>query len=299
MARNRTAFLLAILAGAPAALRAKYAGPDACADCHTQEFQDWKPSVHARAYVSDVFQKSWKENGSNVACLKCHTTGWKPGTAAYAHEGVTCESCHGAMAEGHPADRMPIPGGSDMCRDCHKKSHGEWKLSKHGQKNIRCFDCHKVHGQGLRLGGGDALCGSCHAAKLKDFAHATHHQEGLSCNTCHFPKSSAGPDAIMGTGAPGHNLSVGPQVCDRCHEETVHKSGRLADLRSRMSQTEKHMAVAGVTSVFELNEKAKDLEWKLERARSNAWLVALLGLLAGLGLGWVAAWYAFRPGAKK
>jgi hypothetical protein len=295
---GKNSFWAVFLIGAAVGARAQFAGPSTCAECHPQEFQDWKPSIHARAYVSETFQKSWKENGSKPECLKCHTTGWTAGNK-FAHEGVTCESCHGAMAEAHPGDKMPIPVSSDMCRSCHKSSHTEWKLSKHAQKNIRCFDCHKAHGQGLRAGGGDALCGSCHATKLKDFAHATHHQAGLKCNTCHFPASAQGPDAIMGTGAPGHNLSVGAQVCSRCHEETVHKSAQLTELRERVSETQKHMAVAGVTNVFDLNEKVKDLEWRLDRARTSAWLVALLGLLAGLALGWLAGWVALRGRSKK
>ena len=279
--------------------RAGYSGPNACSACHSQEYLEWKPSLHAGAYASAVFQKSWKLNGAKAECLACHTTGWKKGTKDFNHEGVSCESCHGPMAESHPAVKMPIPVSSDMCRTCHKSTHGEWTLSPHGQKNIRCFDCHKAHGQGLRLGGGDALCGSCHATKMKDFAHATHHQEGLTCTTCHFPSSPAGPDAIMGTGAPGHNLSVGPQVCARCHEEAVHKSSHLVELQDRFSETQKHMAVAGVKNVFELNEKNKDLEWRLDRARSSGWLVAVLGLMAGLGFGWTAAWLALRKRSRK
>jgi hypothetical protein len=92
----------------------------------------------------------------------------------------------------------------------------------------------------------------------------------------------------MGTGAPGHNLSVGPQVCARCHEEPSIKAVTWWTCEERFSETQKHMAVAGVTSVFDLNEKNKDLEWRLDRARTSAWLVAILGLLAGLGLGWLA-----------
>jgi hypothetical protein len=291
-------FILLVFFAGP--LWGEFAGPETCAGCHTQEYEDWKPSLHAKAYTSLTFQKSWKENGSTPECLKCHTTGWQAGKKKFAHEGVSCESCHGKMAEAHPADKMPIPVSSDMCITCHKTTHGEWKLSGHGQKNIRCFDCHKAHGQGLRVGGGDALCGSCHVEKLKDFAHATHRQEGLRCNTCHFPTSPEGSDSIMGTGAPGHSLSVGPQVCGRCHEESVHKSSQLVDIRKKFSETQKHMAVAGVTNVFDLNEKVKDLEWRLERAGSSGWLVAVLGLLAGLGLGWLAAWYAFhKPSHKK
>ncbi len=278
---------------------AKTAGPSACGECHAQEFQEWTPSLHAQAYTSPVFQKSWKEHGSKPDCLQCHTTGWKEGSASFAHGGVTCESCHGSMADNHPAAKMPIPVSSDMCRSCHVSTHAEWKLSAHGQKNIRCFDCHNAHGKGLRLDGGENLCGSCHTEKQQGFAHATHHKNGLRCNTCHFPRSAEGPDAIMGTGAPGHNLAVGPDVCARCHEETVHKSSRMADLRAKVSETQKHMAVAGIDNVFDLNEKAKELQWKLDRARSGAWLTGVLGLLAGLGVGWLGAWLAFRRHSRK
>ncbi|MBL0057551.1 MAG: hypothetical protein IPP35_00100 [Elusimicrobia bacterium] len=285
--------LAAGLLGLGVPVGASFSGPETCAACHPQEYDEWKPSVHAAAYAAPGFQKAWKQNGSKPSCLACHSTGAKGG--AFAFPGVTCESCHGAMAEGHPGDKMPMPVSSDMCRTCHKKSYDEWKLSRHGQKNIRCFDCHKVHAQGLRVGGGDALCGSCHAAKMIDFAHATHHQEGLRCWTCHFPASSAGADALMGTGAPAHNLSVGAEVCARCHEDTVHKSARLTDLRRQVSENQKEMTVAGVKSVFDLNEHARDLQWRLDRARQSLWLVAILGFLAGAGLGWLAAWIALRP----
>lgn len=118
------------------------------------------------------------------------------------------------------------------------------RLHPHGMETQRpwpkkhpLFRLPQRHGKGLRLGGGENLCGSCHTEKQQGFAHATHHNNGLRCNTCHFPQSAAGPDAIMGTGAPGHNFAVGPHVCARCHEETVHKSSRLSDLRARVSET--------------------------------------------------------------
>ncbi len=284
--------LLAGFGFLPASLRA-FAGPSACADCHAQEHADWNGSVHAKAF-NERFQKAWKEHGAKPACLSCHTTGHKAGTERYAHAGVTCESCHGPMADGHPAEKMPLPVSSEMCAACHKRTHQEWRVSRHGQKNIRCFDCHKAHGQGLRAGGGEALCGSCHPGRLKDFAHATHHVEGLTCTSCHMPAFTPGPEAIQGTGAPGHSLSVGAEVCARCHEETVHKSTHLNDLRQEVSAFQKELALSGSKSVFDLNEKVKDLEWRLDQASHNLWLVALLGLLAGLGVGWLLAYYLLR-----
>jgi hypothetical protein len=269
----------------------EFAGPETCANCHAQEYADWRGSVHSRA-LSDHFKKIWKEMGSKSACLRCHVTGLQAHSGHYAYAGVTCESCHGAMAPGHPAEsKMPIPVSSEMCKSCHQKTFKEWAISKHGQKNIRCFDCHNVHKQGLRAGGGDALCGSCHPGRLKDFAHATHKTEGLHCATCHMPASADRMDAIEGTGAAGHSLAVGAEVCARCHEETVHKSSRIQSLREEVSGFEHQVALSGGKNVFELQEQIKNLNWELSRARYSTWLVAILGLLAGIGLGWLACWY--------
>jgi hypothetical protein len=269
----------------------EFAGPETCAACHAQEYADWRGSVHSQA-LSPHFKKIWKESGSKASCLACHVTGLEKGTSHYAFAGVTCESCHGAMAAGHPGEaKMPIPLSSEMCKSCHQKTFKEWAISRHGQKNIRCFDCHNVHKQGLRAGGGDALCGSCHPGRLKDFAHATHKTEGLHCATCHMPASADRADAMEGTGAAGHSLAVGAEVCARCHEETVHKSSRIQSLREEVSQFQHQVAISGGKTAFDLQEENKNLEWQLKRAQASGWLSAILGLLAGLGLGWLACWY--------
>lgn len=277
----------------PTPAQAAFSGPDACAPCHAEEHAEWKGSVHSRAFKGK-FKAAWEADGAKARCLECHTTGHVPGSAKHAFPGVTCESCHGAMSSGHPGDaKMPIPVSPAMCQGCHKQTYKEWKLSKHGAKNIRCFDCHKVHGQGLRAGGKEGLCGACHPGRLKDFAHATHHVEGLTCMTCHMPVSARAGN-IEGTGAAGHTLSVGTEVCVRCHEGTVHQSSKLPVLRGEVSDYRKQLTIAGVRDVFELKEQADDLKWRLDRSRQSLWLVATLGLVAGLALGWLSSWYLWR-----
>lgn len=295
MARVAAAAVIGLILFSMNARAVEYAGADICAACHADIFAEWKGSLHARAFSSEKFQRLWKENHKKPQCLECHTTGHAAGTNKYQHAGVTCESCHGAMSEGHPGDaKMPIPISSEMCKSCHDKTYKEWKISRHGKKNIRCFDCHKVHGQGLRVGGGEKLCGSCHTERLKDFAHSTHHTEGLECNTCHMPLYPAQKDAIEGTGAAGHALSVGADVCSRCHEEMVHKSANLPDLRGKVTEMNQQMSLAGVESVFDLNEKVSELQWRLNRARQSIWIVAVIAVLAGLSLGWLGGWYLLR-----
>ncbi len=279
---------------------AEYVGADTCSACHSDIYESWKSSIHAKAYDNEAFQKIWAENKKNPACLACHTTGHQAGTDKFFAAGVSCESCHGAMTEGHPdTAKMAIPVASEMCQSCHKKTYQEWKMSPHGAKNIRCFDCHNVHSQGLRAGGGDNLCGSCHANRLTDFAHSTHHLEGLKCETCHMPMYKSHDTAIEGTGAAGHTLSVGVEVCSRCHEDNVHKSSNIPQLREKVTEINQQMSVAGVENVFDLNEKVKDLDWHLARANQSVWVVAVLALLCGLTLGWLGGWYLYARRQKK
>lgn len=286
-------FLLLLVS--PSAARAgEYAGADTCGACHSDIYDTWKSSIHANAYTSPSFKKAWEENGKKPECLDCHTTGHKAGTLEFEHQGITCESCHGKMDEGHPdTAKMPIPVSSEMCESCHKKTYQEWKISKHGQKGIRCFDCHNVHAQGLRAGGGDSLCGSCHQSRLTDFAHSTHHLEGLNCSTCHMPMYQPRGMSIEGTGAAGHSLSVGAEVCSRCHEDTVHKGAQLPHLRDKVTEINQQMTVAGVDNIFDLNEKVKDREWRLARAQQGMWVAAVLFLMIGLLVGWLGGWYLY------
>jgi hypothetical protein len=278
----------------PGFAHSEYAGPDTCADCHSDIYENWKVSIHAKAYTNDFFQKSWKENDQKPACLDCHTTGHNKDTLTFIHNGVSCESCHGAMSQGHPdSAKMSVPISSEMCQSCHQKTYKEWKMSKHGGKNIRCFDCHNVHSQGLRAGGGDTLCGSCHSNRLTDFAHSTHHSEGLHCSTCHMPAYKSHETNIEGTGAAGHTLFVGGEVCSRCHEDTVHKSAMLPQLREKVTEINQEMSVAGVSNVFDLNEKVKELQWHLARSRQSLWVAAVLFFLIGLSLGWLGGWYLY------
>lgn len=264
-----------------------FAGPQACAECHADEYAAWKGSVHARA-LSDKFTTIWKSGGEKPLCLECHTTGHDNGRRTYQHAGVTCESCHGKKAEGHPGDaKMPIPMSSQMCQSCHRKTFQEWQLSRHGQKGIRCFDCHNVHAQGLRAGGGDALCGSCHPGRLKDFAHATHHLKGLKCATCHYPRYPGSENAIEGTGAGGHSMFVGAEVCARCHEEMVHKSHKIPTLTG---QVDALSAQTSLSLIGVLKAQIQQFETKLQIARGRAYKYGLVILALGIAVGvWAAA----------
>lgn len=274
---------------------ADYEGPKRCRMCHKEAHEQWVNSPHAMAYEDTDFQEIWQKSGSEFSCLACHATGADMETGTFAFPGVTCESCHGIMDKGHSKKdaEMPLPVTSEVCRDCHKQTFQEWKMSKHGQSEIRCFDCHGVHAQSLRSDGGDQFCGACHSQRLEDFAHATHQLEGLHCNTCHMPVSVE-PDVIEGAGAAAHTLFVGAEICSRCHADMVHSSAQLPEMREELFEATKGEYLTGGKNAVELYEEVTNLNWMLNSARKKLWTVSVLGLVVGLALGWMFGWFFFE-----
>jgi hypothetical protein len=273
-------------AAAAAGKTQAYSGADTCAGCHAAEYEQWQSSKHAGAF-SATFTRFWEEAHKHPDCLACHTTGFNKADATYAFKGISCESCHGALEPKHPdGAKMPLPVDVSACKECHQRTFREWQLSGHAKANIRCFDCHEVHRQGLRQKDVEQHCGACHAERLQDFAHATHHLQGLTCTTCHMPQS---PDAgvIAGTATPPHSFFVGAQTCAACHEEMVHKSHKISTLAQEVDRLTENTDVKHVEG---LEKKVQQVELQLDIQRSKTVKAVLFGLLGGLFAGVFIAW---------
>ncbi len=81
-----------------------YVGSETCSACHKDTHDAWTGTLHSQAFSSPIFQEDWVKQGSAVSCLECHTTGYDADSGKYSEEGVTCESCHGPMQQGHPTE---------------------------------------------------------------------------------------------------------------------------------------------------------------------------------------------------
>lgn len=209
---------------------------DRCALCHEQATKDWLASPHAQT-MNDIFLNEWTNEGKKWECLVCHATQFDRKAGTFSHEGISCESCHGAMKEDHPdKSKMILPVTSEVCQGCHAITYGQWRVSAHGQKNIRCFDCHKMHGMKLRKDQPDQMCGTCHTERLKSFSHATHSLEGLHCLSCHMPEVKGSVMKIRGLGVRGHTFGVGAETCANCHRDMVHASHENATLTEEVQK---------------------------------------------------------------
>jgi len=261
---------------------------DRCAVCHEAETKEWQASPHAQT-MNDIFLNEWTNEGKKWECLVCHTSQFDGKTGKFSHEGISCESCHGAAKDDHPdKSKMALPVTSEVCQSCHAITYGEWRVSAHGQKNIRCFDCHKMHQMQLRKDQPDQMCGTCHTDRLKDFSHATHSIEGLHCLSCHMPEVKGVGMKIRGLGVRGHTFGVGAETCANCHRDMVHASHERATLTEEVRELK---AATPEKLTARLDELEKETVKSREMLAANrrvfppvVGLSFLLGIFLGVAL---------------
>ncbi len=115
-----------------------YVGADACASCHTQQYQIWQNTNHAHAMAT--LEK--KNQQFDTECVKCHVVGFNQGgfqslvtTPQFAN--VQCEACHGPGKQhvenpGKGYGQMTTPSG---CVQCHTQSNSpDFEFESYWQK---------------------------------------------------------------------------------------------------------------------------------------------------------------------
>jgi nitrate/TMAO reductase-like tetraheme cytochrome c subunit len=268
-----------------------YAGSESCRDCHENILDVWHVTRHAQAFSSPIFQRDWATEGSDVACLECHTTGYDPTSGKFSEEGIGCEACHGAFQPDHPQKRMPITPDAELCARCHKQTTNEWSASVHKTAGITCQDCHNPHSQTPKADTVTALCSNCHKERGDSFTHGTHANEGLECSNCHMYTQPRTGSPIQGLVPSGHTFSVGSEACVACHQDTVHTRDEIIKLSGEVQEL-------GLVDTATLQQKLDEQESQITslEARSSIRLYTGLaqGAIIGLITGSVAAWVVSR-----
>lgn len=218
-------------------------------------------------------------------CKTCHaveSTAWEGSTHAKA--GATCESCHGAYKQGHPAgETMTLPMESTTCRTCHTEIFTKWEQSQHGAKNVDCFDCHLAHNQGLRLEPAEKLCSACHTDEETKLSHAVHGISGINCVSCHMkPENLPTANGEAPTATSNHTFLVASDVCAGCHSGSIH-SAASAQAQQVSAQAEQTVAQAAANSarITELEAQINADQQRITDLTNIA--VVSMGLMLGLG----------------
>jgi hypothetical protein len=141
-----------------------------------------------------------------VLCARCHEAQYAPWQNER-HAGVTCESCHGPLAEHAATAPLEAPAGSlgiakpgeDLCVVCHEKSpakpeaFAQVDLAEH-YTGSTCLGCHDSH--------------SADAVRPPDISHSLARLP--ACVTCHAP---AGLKPV-----PAGHVESSDAVCQSCHK---------------------------------------------------------------------------------
>lgn len=128
-----------------------------CGTCHQDAYQEWKTTIHARAWTDPYYQVDWVFDGRQQLCNNCHIPldrqqevrvlgfrdrdKWEPVLApnpdfdpVLQQEGVTCAGCHlregkilgprGSPDAPHPVEKFSDPNA--LCLRCHVVQGERW-----------------------------------------------------------------------------------------------------------------------------------------------------------------------------
>ncbi len=136
-------------------------GPNACAECHTEETRIWKKTRHYLTFREMPRSKEARRIAkklkirrvkSDTLCKACHFTEENIGTRQRITAGISCESCHGA-GQNWIKIHSEFSGKKNKSAETKSEAATRWKRAeKRGMIRPRalydliknCYSCHVV-----------------------------------------------------------------------------------------------------------------------------------------------------------
>jgi hypothetical protein len=188
--------------------------PEVCAECHSQQYEEWTASVHAMAFIDPVYQgelnKAVKAVGHEISkqCEGCHTPAGVvtgeikgpgiSGLSDMAVAGVSCDVCHSISGVTHWETPSHEPENGSMILTPGVETADGVEPIKYGpfEPSKMCgMGFHKCEESPLHLS--SELCASCHQvyhyeahfpleATYLEWKHGPYAQRGIECQDCHM-----------------------------------------------------------------------------------------------------------------
>ena len=133
----------------------RFAGSEACADCHDYAYEVWEQTPHATAL--DTLEQADPRRDHDPECLSCHVVGWAPqkfepyeggfvsreATPQLVHQG--CENCHGPAAD-HVAVELGEVEVKEVERDRLRAELAMTIDTPEGRQRTinNCLECHDL-----------------------------------------------------------------------------------------------------------------------------------------------------------
>jgi|CXWL01.1.fsa_nt_gi hypothetical protein len=167
---------------------------ESCGKCHQEIYQEWKSSIHAKAFDDPFFQAYWKKDKNIWVCLNCHTPleNQQPTLIKdiprgrvekaiqepnpqydpeYQKEAISCATCHvrdGVIigpyddsAAPHPTKFDPTFRTAQVCNRCHNVVSGPAQFY-----NVGPCGTYSEYESGFYTKERGMICQSCHMPEV-------------------------------------------------------------------------------------------------------------------------------------
>ncbi len=211
--------------------------PQACAECHADQYRDWSTSLHHQTMGAGILWQARVQSAAEMArCLDCHAplaeqrallaqelnwAGAPPAPPpAYVppdlhRQGLVCAACHVRAHERYG----PPPGPGKPTGDTPGLPHAGYHAATAFTDSRFCATCHQFPE------GGPALNGKLLENTLNEWQASRHAAEGRACQSCHMPDRRhlwrGIHDADMVRQALTTELSVEPAAAGRLRARAV------------------------------------------------------------------------------
>jgi len=170
--------------------------PEACGQCHVQQYRDWRESLHSRTVGPGLlWQFRLMDQQAANGCMRCHAPlaeqkalmarerGWSGAPSSpppsyvppnLHHEGLVCAACH---VRAH--QRFGPPAGTPIAAD--PLPHGGFSPNAAFEDSRFCAVCHQFPDSGTSLNG------KLLENTYEEWRNSLPGRAGQSCQSCHMP----------------------------------------------------------------------------------------------------------------
>ena len=169
--------------------------PDACGQCHADQYRDWRTSLHGKTIGPGLlWQFRLMDQQAANECMRCHAPlaeqkalmalerGWSAAPSSprpsyipanLDHQGLVCAACHvRAHMRFGPPTRKPNAG---------PLAHAGFRSSPAFEDSRFCAVCHQFRESGPRLNG------KFLENTYEEWRNSRFARTGQSCQSCHMP----------------------------------------------------------------------------------------------------------------
>ena len=168
--------------------------PESCAECHTDQYEEWRTSVHAGAFSPGLVGQLLTYDAEQTAsCMECH--------APLAEQHQAFEAAR-ARGEGHLPAAQGLAAAGNSCAGCHVRGHRRYGPPQRDTGTTGQGDTDTPHGGVYRTTFFEKseFCSACHQFTQDYAINGTPLQntyvewqaspqaaQGITCQGCHMP----------------------------------------------------------------------------------------------------------------